>query len=854
MPAAQAFFHPAATAIRYCRRMPWLNGTGRRSIFLDFRDRFLRTLPFLVVLAAIQREKKMKEVQKSSTQPTLSSDSPKLARERVTEAATESGNSTSPDIASDEGLIKALQAAKVAGAAPQESVPVDETFMRQVGTRVQQLSQQTTLNDTARKQNTISGDANLTQIKDSEPAETDGELGRIGSYRIMRLVGQGGMGQVYEAEDTKLNRKVAIKVMQEGLANSDKHRARFLREAQLAAKVESDFVCPIYQIGEGSRSPFIAMPFLQGRNLESKLRENSLAIVETLTICIQIAKGLAAAHSLNLTHRDIKPSNIFLESRADKTERVRILDFGLARVDEADLALTSEGTIVGTPGYMSPEQARGETLDSRSDLFSFGVVLYEMLTGKQPFRGNTTTALISSLLVDKPQPPEALNPAIPRKLSQLVMQLLEKSPADRIQSADALADALEECLHRLSAEQTLELPRASERFSKQASPTVVDTHDPQPSPKLVKPRVTTPFAIGLAACGGIIVWLASILVFSTPNGTLIIEADDETDLRLKKGEIHIFDAEGKLAYKLAPSEKQKGIASGTYMVKVEGTDGVQLDTPRFEMKRNGQVIVRATAVDPSTPNPAGPNPVGQGLPGANAADSNMLGSKPSAQDSFGPSFFPGKLVIDQISPNIGTNLVSAEGSTGNGTAIMLHRANAKAEEIIGTKLISKLPSGAFAMRASLENARFYLNIRSRYRDNHARWLTLRYFNSNYLFSVHDHQLINGRWEFHPAKDYAVLELDSLKTKGPVAFQVCGRWSETDYDIWFNGKHLIGGEIEDTTLFQGVAGPLEFVIRAIENGETKLTIEELWVWDQSQLEPAKVFPPDLPRREKVLVLR
>lgn len=770
-----------------------------------------------------------------------------------------SSRRTSPDLDSDDALVKAIQIAKASNATTEESFPVDEAFVQEVGARAKQLKQTTLNEDDIR--NTVPSTGNKSRNSLFEPAALEGELGRIGSYRILRLIGQGGMGQVYEAEDTQLNRKVAIKIMQADLSCSETHRARFLREAQLAAKVESDYVCPIYQVGDSTNSPFIAMPFLQGQCLEAKLSECSLTILEVLTISIQIAKGLAAAHALNLTHRDVKPSNIFLEVRSDQTERVRILDFGLARVEEGNLTLTGEGTILGTPAYMSPEQARGEKLDSRSDLFSLGVVIYEMLTGKRPFQGKSATSQISSLLVDQPQSPEVHKPSIPKELSQLVMHLLEKSPNDRIPTSVAVVKALETCLEHLSLERTLELPASLEQ---PASGVVQEVNIGSPDTQVVgtevvgrlatqvRPRRSSKLSAYLmgSAAAGLLAWMASVLVFTTPNGTLIVEADDESDLRLRNGEIHIFDENGKLAYKLAPSEKQKGIASGTYMVKVEGVDGVQLSTPKFEMKKNERVVVRATAVDPARAVSSDVPSVGTSSVAETPSSRSALG------DHFGPTYFPGKLVIDNLMPSIGTNLVvsNLKREKGMGTSVVLQIANAKAEESLSTKMVPKLAAGAFALRATTKNARFYAHLRLRYKDNHARWSSLCYHNASYRFVQQDHHLINNRWEVLPPRDIAVFNLEDLEGHGEKQFQVCGRWSETDYDLWFNGQHLVGGEIQDEHLFGGLAGPLEFAIRAIENGEANLTFEELWVWDQSSVPIAKSFSDKLPMRKNVQTIR
>jgi hypothetical protein len=197
---------------------------------------------------------------------------------------------------------------------------------------------------------------------------------RLEHLPIVKLLGQGGMGAVYLAEDTRLGRHVALKTLRRELAAKPQAKERFLREARLAAAVENDHIVPIYHVGEDAGTPYLAMPVLQGQSLEDLLRQRRvLAVPEVLFLGIQIAEGLAAAHERGLIHRDIKPSNIWVEPTGGG--RVKILDFGLARSIEADTCLTQAGAIVGTPSYMAPEQARGDKLDARADLYSLGVVL-----------------------------------------------------------------------------------------------------------------------------------------------------------------------------------------------------------------------------------------------------------------------------------------------------------------------------------------------------------------------------------------------------------------------------------------------------------------------------------------------
>lgn len=277
-------------------------------------------------------------------------------------------------------------------------------------------------------------------------ADDDGpvlELGRVlGGYRLEKQLGAGGMGAVFLAEDVKLQRKVALKVMKPEVAVRKTSRERFLREARAAARIEHAHIIPILTIGEEDGIPFIAMPFLKGEPLDARLKCGRLAVPEILTIGRQVAEGLAAAHALGMIHRDIKPANIWLEKSASGTFNVKILDFGLARVSGSDEHLTQSGAVMGTPAYMAPEQARALEVDHRADLFSLGVVLFEMSTGQRPFTGRDTMSILSSLAMDTPPAPITLNPDLPPILSNLIVQLLEKDRDKRIGSANDVAGVL----------------------------------------------------------------------------------------------------------------------------------------------------------------------------------------------------------------------------------------------------------------------------------------------------------------------------------------------------------------------------------------------------------------------------
>lgn len=268
------------------------------------------------------------------------------------------------------------------------------------------------------------------------PQQTD-EIGRLAQYRILKPLGQGGMGIVFQAEDQELRRLVALKVMRPDCAMQDQAQARFLREARTAASIKHDHVVTIHQVGEDRGVPFLAMEFLTGKSLDEWLRPDRRAsVLETLAISRQIAKGLGAAHTVGLVHRDIKPANIWLESPSG---RVKILDFGLARHIAGELTqLTHTGDLLGTPAFMAPEQVRGEAADHRSDLFSFGCVLYRMVTGRLPFQGNTVYAVLHAITSETPPDPCTLNPATPPRLAALIAALLDKAAERRPTSAETV--------------------------------------------------------------------------------------------------------------------------------------------------------------------------------------------------------------------------------------------------------------------------------------------------------------------------------------------------------------------------------------------------------------------------------
>ncbi|MCE9561992.1 MAG: protein kinase [Planctomycetes bacterium] len=410
-----------------------------------------------------------------------------------------------------------------------------------------------------------------------------GEITRIGGYQVLELLGEGGMGIVYLAEDSQLQRRVALKVMKPDLARIDTARQRFLTEARAAARIKSDHVVTIYQTGEDGGTVFAAMELLKGESLDSWLKSHGNApMSELIRVGRETALGLAAAHDEGLIHRDIKPANIWVETGG----RVKILDFGLARSVEGNVQLTNSGAVIGTPAYMSPEQGRGDRVDHLADLFSLGCVLHRMTTGQLPFKGNSVMSMLSALALETPTPVHQLNPAVPRQLSNLIARLLAKDASQRPQTARAVAEELQAILtDDISPKEPATLTYTPEHASA------------MPAKQSRRPLVFVAVAVMFLVVAAV---AASQFVFTTNDGTLIVEVDDDADVRFKNGKLEIYDEKGVLKYTLAPSEKNKTLPPGKYLVKVVGADGVKIETDAFDMERKGKSYIRVKAINSTT--------------------------------------------------------------------------------------------------------------------------------------------------------------------------------------------------------------------------------------------------------------
>jgi hypothetical protein len=420
------------------------------------------------------------------------------------------------------------------------------------------------------------------------PSERPGSLGKLGHYEVQEVIGSGGMGIVLRAFDEKLHRMVAIKAMAAQLATNAPARKRFLREARAAAAVCHDHIVTIHAVEDAGELPYLVMQYVSGMSLQERIdRDGPLALHEILRIGMQTAAGLAAAHVQGLIHRDVKPANILLENGV---ERVKITDFGLARA-AADASVSQSGSVAGTPQYMAPEQARGEALDGRADLFSLGSVLYAMCTGRAPFRAANSMAVLKRLCEDTPSPIREANADIPEWLDALIAKLHAKLPDERTQTAAEVVQLLAERLAQLQ---------------QWANHVPVVAAKPMPARAATRPwRSRTVAAVvllslaatlGVAEGMGVTSIAASVIRILTPDGTLIVQVDDP-------GVAVTIEGDGGLVISGA-GPKEVRLRPGSYRLRAD-KDGrpIPVDQPLVTIERGGRQVVKVTrevAAQPAT--------------------------------------------------------------------------------------------------------------------------------------------------------------------------------------------------------------------------------------------------------------
>ncbi len=735
-----------------------------------------------------------------------------------------------PQLAPSElALMEELKSALQAATLPGEGKPIEPTIVQSI---VSKLCEQ---------QGATQGRTLETQVSAADaqalafPQDLSGQT--IGSYQVVRLIGRGGMGSVYEAVDQLLHRRVALKVMLPYLAANSQHRARFLREARAAAHVEHDHVCPIYQVGEDRGVAYMAMPLLAGETLERRLLRGPLNPNQIIDVVEQIAKGLAAAHQAGLIHRDIKPANVWLESRLDAAERVRLLDFGLAQMETEEPHLTQPGSIIGTPSYMSPEQARGRNVDGRTDLFSVGALLYELLTGQKAFVGDSPTAVLSSILVDHPKAPVEFVKACPKCLSDLTLKLLEKVPSERLPSATQLLVEIARCRSQLgpasgfdsAATQPFALPHGS-ASAVFANPLTPD----RPALAISPARGGRPGwrIASVAACGLAGAFLAFVLLFKTANGTLQVEVSDDAKVLFEKGEVHVLDDSGKLAYRLTAHTNSQSVKPGEYKVQVVGVDGLQLSTEAFEIKRNNTTSLRVTAI---------------------AESSSKSSEKPQAETQAelpvkAIARFQGRVLIDTdfndskpIPVRIRESKVTSEIDKEILTAKRSHDAS---EPFITLSLPTQLNRGAMVSRVRGTAGAVFFCFCTRNDGTRSRWLSLSIKDGGWTLYLQRQDLKNGTWTKGEVTTVATSSGQEWLPAAGAWTDVALRWSERDFDVWINDHHAAGGTLPSEELSIGRPDVSQICMRTVPS-ETAATLEvdRVSLWDQSEIsvEAARQYP-------------
>ncbi len=486
------------------------------------------------------------------------------------------------------------------------------------------------------------------------PPESADEIGRIGDFRVIRVLGSGGFAVVFEAEDPRLKRRVALKMLHPAIASID-GAERFLREAQSAAALKDEHVVTIYQVGTQGEMPFIAMELLQGETLEERLaREGRLSIREAVRIGREIASGLSAAHERGLLHRDIKPANIWLEraeaplpaepvhaarqpsrsasspGRAGGT--VKILDFGCAKSWADEVGLTGHGAVIGTPGYMAPEQFFGDAVDPRTDLFSLGCVLYRMAAGRRPFGGDNVFSVVRALALEVPAPLQAASPKVPRSLSDLVDRLLSKTLDGRPATAKAVVLQLREIEKALEHQRVTGAAAVSESAGSRA-----------PRRLYQKPAI----AVGL--CLAVLIPLvyfafgAQLIRIATNQGEIVIEVDDpNVTVKVHENHVAIHDGQGQAAITLAAGEHQLDVTLQ------QPTGEATFRTDKFVLRRGGKKVFEAreelakavASLTPTVPNSPVAKSPGPKSPVSNSPVSNSQAAKPPENRAVAATTIP----------------------------------------------------------------------------------------------------------------------------------------------------------------------------------------------------------------------
>ncbi|GIW97288.1 MAG: hypothetical protein KatS3mg111_0621 [Pirellulaceae bacterium] len=416
-----------------------------------------------------------------------------------------------------------------------------------------------------------------------DPPASSGSLGRIDRFEILEVLGAGATGVVFRARQTSLDRFVVLKVLRPSLGTQA--RERFLHEARAAAAIEHDNVVTILEVGQWRELAFFTMPWLPGETLQVRVeRQRVLDPQEVVEVSRQIAAGLSVAHRHGLVHRDVKPANIWIE---ESTGRVRLLDFGLARIADDDQHFTQTGMVAGTPGYMSPQQAAGESIDQRSDLFSLGCVMYRMATGRMAFVAPNVLATLQLVRTHHPIPADEVNPEVPAGLSLLIQCLLAKDPNQRPQSAEQVIAALDSP----PRDWPFALPGARQ----------VDRNDGSPRAHASKSswgRIGRGIGLCLVclALGGAGWWFApQVIRIVTDQGVVEIETEDpdiQIEVLQQGRRVRVIDTR---------TTQQFEICSGEYVLRgIAPESEVQLSTDRLVVKRGGKQVVQARLLPPPT--------------------------------------------------------------------------------------------------------------------------------------------------------------------------------------------------------------------------------------------------------------